>query len=132
MPRRLPPKKCANPECEHKAFPPGRRNQKFCSKQCKDNYHNDLRREKNLNDYKLEKVLKENEKKLEKIYVSPLYAKHIVPEDLLEYEQVKLSVCSDTEINTKSNRHILWSHKYGIELMDAVPRKFIIHKREQI
>ena len=91
-----------------------------------------IRREKNLNDYKLEKALRENEKKLERIYQSPLYEKHVVPEHLLQYEGVRLSVCTDTAVNTKTNRFILWSHKYGLELMDSKPRNYTIHKREQI
>lgn len=129
MAHRLSPKKCYNPQCQTGTFHPNRRDQKFCTKLCKDDFHNNLRNLRNKTDYALEKVIRSNEKKLERIYNSPLHPDHQVPESLLAYEQVSISVGSNTEVNTKTNRLILWSHRFGIEYMGKLPRFYIIHKK---
>lgn len=126
---RSPARKCLNPVCPKKSFAPVRTDQKFCSKECKNDYHNVQRRIRNREIYGLEKVIRENEKKLARLYNSPLYRDHAVPEELLAYEQIAMSVHSDTNMNKKTNRSILWSHAYGIEYTGTVPRVYVIHKR---
>lgn len=131
MPRNYPPQSCANPECDV-TFSPRRRNHIYCIPQCQSNFNNDKKREKERSDYKLEKEIRKNEKILIKVFDSPCYKNEEIEIRFLEHEGFDFKISTDTEENQKTGKLIRWCHRYGIELKNAGPKTFTIHKRNKI
>lgn len=126
----LAAKACANSDCLQKNFQPARRDQKFCSASCKDYFHNNRKRELFQKEYFREKVIKLNERQLASIYNSPVYPAHEVPENILSFMRVIINICSDFNINKKTNQTVFWSHRYGVEIIPGkTPTTYSIHKR---
>lgn len=130
MPRKYPPRKCANPECGE-MFTPNRRNHIFCTDQCRINFNNDKSREKNLTDYALEKDIRKNEKILKKCLLSPYYTDDQINMAFLVHDHFNFKVSSDNNQSKETDQVIRWSHTHGIELKNTNPKTFTIHKREK-
>src|SRR5437868_12761526 len=108
-------KKCKNLKCEEKQFLPRRKDQLFCDKICKNDYHNEQKKLLNEVDYKREKLIRENTKKLQKLYEDPRY-KSGVPEQIIRHEKIQLNLFTDQGIITNTGCTILWYHNYGLQL----------------
>lgn len=122
-------RKCKNPSCADRHFVPLRPDQLFCDKQCKNHYHNQLKKKKKETVFSKELVLKQNYESLKKLSQNPAYRKS-VPELILKHEKVNLTVFTDQGVNQTTNRKILWSHDLGLELLGETPsRNYIIHSR---
>lgn len=131
MPRKYPSRHCSNPECNI-LFVPHRRNQLYCTPQCRINFNNDKRREKNLTDYATEKIIKKNEEVLKKLLSSPFCKKDEISMIFLQHEGYDFKVSSDSLENKATGQTIRWCHTHGIELKSTNLKIFVIHKRNKI
>ena len=131
MPRIYPSRLCKNPDCS-KQFRPKRRNQIFCNENCRTNFNNDLRREKNLTDYVLEKTIRQNERILKKALLSPVCKDDEIKIEFLIYDHFNFDISSDSSANKESGRIIRWCHTHGIEPKDPDLKTFVIHKRHKL
>ena len=128
MPRTYPENVCANPSCEL-LFTPKHGNQLYCSPNCQINHNNDRAKREREERFYLEAPLRNNDKLLEAIYKSEIYQKAgLVPEKALLYYGVNLDLGSWHE-NLLTNNPILWSHAYGLEMINEVKRDYVIHYR---
>lgn len=130
MPRKYPPRVCANPDCGE-TFTPNRRNHIFCFDQCRINFNNDQRREKNLTDYALEKDIRKNEKVLKRGLLSPFYKNDEINMDFLVHDHFNFELSSDCTTNKNTGQVIRWCHTYGVEPKKTNPKTFTIHKRQK-
>ncbi len=126
MARTYPQKKCKNPECPNKSFTPRRSNQLFCEGGCKDNYHNDKRREENTTVFHREKQLRRNAKTLEMLHKDPDY-KTGVPVNILKLLKIDLMVCTHQRKNPTTEKTVYWFHNYGLESTGVKPSVYLIH-----
>lgn len=129
MSRKYPPRNCAQHDCKI-SFTPRRRNQIYCTEQCRINSNNDNHRNKSLTDYKHEKEIKKNEKILGKAMASPVYKNDEINASILEYENFKFNITSDITKNKNTGGMIRWCHTYGVESKNQNPQTFSIHKRK--
>jgi hypothetical protein len=102
----------------------------YCDHTCKDYANNLLKRIKNNTAFKREKTLRNNANSLEAIYNNPLYPDKIIPELILLHEKIDVLTFTDMDIDKKTGRKIIWSHHYGVELMNtAPPKNYKLHIR---
>jgi hypothetical protein len=130
MPFAYPKKKCKNPNCPNGHFIPKRQDQLFCPG-CKDNYHNNNRREASAIFQKREKQLRHNAKRLEYLYTCGLYPNGI-PDIIIKHEKIDLQLYTHRNQNATSGATVSWSHNYGIEKIADTPSKlYCIHQRKK-
>jgi hypothetical protein len=129
MPIKYPKRQCKNPSCSQREFVPKRSDQLFCDQECKNYYHNQEKKKKKETVFNKEKILKHNYESLKKLYTYSDY-KQLVPEIILKHEKINLTVFTDQGVNEATNRKILWSHGFGLELASHPSSGYyIIHRR---
>ena len=126
--RRYPPRICINPLCT-KEFIPHDKRQTHCCPQCGTDRRNDERGELEETVYSEVKLLKRIDKILAKMQAR-LYKEKFCwsHKELLDYEEVDMSLSVKQEMNSDSKKQIRWFFCYGIEFHSDETR-FIIHKR---
>ena len=130
MPFKYPRISCKNTDCPNKLFTPKRSDQLYCDHICKDYSNNLLKRIKNKTAFKREKTLRNNANSLEEIYNNPLYPDKTIPELILLHEKIDVLTFTDMSTDKKTGRKIIWSHNYGIELINTSPPKnYKVHSR---
>ena len=126
--RTFPARVCVNPLCAI-TYIPNYRKQKYHTPQCGTYYRNDLRDEKDTTVYGEVKLLKKIDKILAKMHAR-LYKEKFCwsHKELLDYEEVDMSLGVKQVLNSETGRQIRWFFCYGIEFR-ADETHFIIHKR---
>lgn len=117
---------CKNPNCATGEFTPTRSDQAFCDQRCKNHYHNSKRKKLAQTVFAKQKKILHNYKVLAKLFNDPLY-KNGVSEIILEHEKFDFTSFTSQSIKNDSNRAVLWSHTYGIELISETPLTYKIH-----
>ena len=119
------PRTCRNQDPSVHQFHPRRRDQQFCSKQCKNHFHNEERR---LSlDAEVSANIKKNDKALQRAHDK--IKSQAIHQSFLEYEGFDWKVYSSKQKIPESGTVVLWCYKYGIEQNTAQEKTFIIHKR---
>ena len=119
---------CANPCCGLKFIPHDRR-QIFHTPQCGIDASNDRRRIKNATTYAKEAELREQDKKLERIYERFVENGSCVAHiSYFNYERVNLLLAVEEQENLATKRPVRWFYEYGTEA-HSTPDYLIIHKR---
>ena len=130
--RKYPEKLCFNPNCEfEKKFIPHDRRQKFCCEQCRINFHNDKQHGDNNSSFRNEKLLRQYDKKLEKIYYRCVDKDDycIVWKGILEYEGINVRLLVEEQQNTHTGEKVKWFYRFGTELDKQRPDFFTIYKK---
>lgn len=125
---KYPKQKCKNPLCASKEFVPSRPNQLFCDEQCKNHFHNQVKKKRRETTFKKEEILRHNYKVLEKLWKDGRYKKS-VSEDILFHEKIDPTVFTDQFFNERTKTRINWFHDFGLELISQSPKMFLIHHR---
>lgn len=131
--RRYPERMCANHACEaEKKFIPHDRRQRFCCLQCRVNFHNDKRHLTNNTKLVNEKLLREYDKKLHKIFtrLADKAGYCAVSVKILEYESINLRLCVEDQTNPQTGGKVKWLYNYGTEQHPDNKNYFIIHKKK--
>lgn len=126
--RRYPPRICRNPLCNEEFIPHDKR-QTHCCLQCGTDRRNDERDILEETVYSDVKLLKGIDKILAKMHAR-LYKDKFCwsHKELLDYEEVDLSLGVKQVLNSETKRQIRWYFCYGIEFHEN-GTLFIIHKR---
>lgn len=120
---------CKKDDCDE-IFQPSDSRQKYCCPQHRIDHNNDLRKANDKELLELSKKMKHNDTVLEKIYNNQIYKKaKSVAKELLVYEGFFFNIVYEKQINTTTNKYVLWMIKYGLEAIDIENRNFIIHKK---
>ena len=120
---------CKKDDCDE-IFQPSDSRQKYCCPQHRIDHNNDLRKLSNKDGLELLKKIRHNDNVLNKIYNHPLYkAKKGLSRELLEYEGYFFNADYEKQINTSTNKSVLWMINYGLEAIDVKNNNFNIHKK---
>jgi hypothetical protein len=118
------------PQCEQE-FVPKRKDQVYCSDECRHDHNNEKKKKENEVDYEAEKRLRKNAKILKKILNHPFYKGFRIDRIFLEYERFDFNVVttiSEISVKDKPNRRIQWHHKYGIEVVEVKKVGDVLHQ----
>ena len=129
--RRYPKRKCKNPACNVEPdFAPHDKRQEYCCVQCRTDAGNDRRGIANRTIFANEKLLRDSDKKLAKLYAKFLSNGHaIVHISYLEYEGVDVLLLVKKQKNLATGLQIHWFYEYGLEINIDNPDYFVIHKK---
>ncbi len=130
MPKIPETRKCLNPGCPD-YFETTDDRKFYCHKKCKNQASNAKQKELNNTLYIRDKEIRSNSKKIQKLHDDPRYSKE-VPEIIIKHERINTLLHTDKGLNKDTDRPILWSHLYGLEIIETTPYKlYKIHKREK-
>ncbi len=131
--RKYPKKVCLNPYCEYeREFTPHDYRQNYCCAQCRINFHNDQRRLNSISTFSEEKLLRQIDSKLRKLYRRYFNGKAcMVHKAYFAHEEIDLSYLLTQEKVSDSLGYIRWLYQYGTQLDVNNKDYFIIHKRNK-
>jgi hypothetical protein len=127
--RDYPERKCTH--CKRSFIPTDIRH-KYCSRQCGINASNDKRRVQNEARFQNEKLLRDMDQALEKLYrqLRKVSKKTVSERDLILHGIKHLELA--TQLQQNKNGLIRWFHFYGLQAVNNLATEFIICKRDKI
>lgn len=129
--RKFQEKQCINPKCLYfPVYTPTRKNQKYCCEQCQIDAGNDRAQTANKTKYKEERLLRQYDKKLQRLY--EFFVKDgrcAVWIEFFRYEKIDLTKLVHEQTNQNTRQRVLWFYEYGTERDPANPDWFFIHYR---
>jgi hypothetical protein len=125
--REYPRQRCENPDCLD-YFTPYDRRMKFCTAQCRTNFHNDQRREKELTRYGSDRDRRHADQLLEVLFDNVQDQNDRISEEVLDALSLDYEA-GIWEKNIDTGGFILWFYAYGIERIDEHSRHYTIHLR---
>jgi len=114
-------KTCAYPPCDKPLD--GRSNKIYCCERCRYSHHNQKKKALYEAEYKEKEVeLRHNVTVLKKLLVHPGYQDNRIETHYLKHEGFYFGACTQPTTAQQEkypDQDILWSHHYGIEVVDA-------------
>ena len=130
--RKYPPIKCKKKGCEI-VFTPTSKKNVYCCRQHQIDQNNDWRDEKAAPGISLEKIYRNNERILKKLYEAcKRLNMSLINLDYLEIECFNHNHYTNLSYNSNTGMHILWNYQYGLEGYDKTMKQFKIHFRKTI